>query len=87
MSEINIISYEDDNQTKQGIFNFENCAFRSASERIGPASCCSAAKIKGFSCSKKNKFPISFLSDCSSCEYFLNKNHSNATIDSNQNRK
>lgn len=73
LPEIKIISYEDVDKVNTGIFKFENCAFRSSKETIKDKSCCTSEKIKGYFCIKKNKFPISFINDCSTCDLFHSK--------------
>lgn len=67
-SNIKVISLNND--LSMGIFNFENCKFRSKSLIEKYSSCCSSKKVSGYYCSKINKFPVNFSIDCQNCKYF-----------------
>lgn len=48
------------------IRKFETCIFRSK-DRLAKKSCCTASNTVGFSCEKRNIFPLSYLSHCDKC--------------------
>lgn len=59
-----VVNSNDINQT--AIRKFETCAFRSRKALI-KKSCCTAGNITGYTCEKRNIFPLSYLSHCDKC--------------------
>jgi len=67
--EIHIVSISDSSHI-DGIFKFENCKYRHRDIIIKNTSCCSAQKVSGYYCTKINKFPVNFSTDCDKCVVF-----------------
>jgi len=68
-NEIQIVSISS-TPSKNGIYKFENCKYRHKDLVVKNSSCCTASKISGYFCTKINKFPINFSSDCEDCKLF-----------------
>jgi len=67
---LNIVSYSEEDTINNGIFKFENCKHRDRNQIVKNSSCCSSAKVSGFLCQKKHKFPVSFKDDCATCDLY-----------------